>query len=259
MRGTVAHTKSSCANSSWLSHAACASMSLDGPQPSGRERCCWAEFAIAIAFTIIAALAAPPALAVAVAASSIAAEPRTCRRGTWRRSCWSLCWLWRRGRWGRRGRPNHLEVDARDEVFHTGSASCQNGPSHHSRIFLADESRCRPSNVVGIIAHIGALPSPSTHSTVIWAGEGRGHMILCHRSWPAELALPPGIDGGTARHEVMGAVVHGAVQDRPIHFLADLGATCDHEPSLAAVVGGKRCAHLNVRARHKFRHSHSCL
>merc|ERR1719145_398194 len=54
------------------------SMGLDGC-----ERCCCAEFAIAIIFTIALALTAPTSLTISSSASAIAADPRARRRGSW--------------------------------------------------------------------------------------------------------------------------------------------------------------------------------
>jgi len=67
-----------------------------------------------------------------------------------------------------------------------------------------------------------------------------------------ELVHRPSESSRGARHEIVLAVVSRTLQDRPIHLLADLGPTCDHQPSLSSVVGSDHEIDLHVRARHKF-------
>merc|ERR1719277_1244585 len=246
-------------------------MLLDGPQPSVRERCCWAELAVAITFAVTLALTAPSTLTVSPSASSVAAEPRAprCRSwclgrwrlrglrclgrwrrclGRWRRSLgrWRRClgrWRksrvgWRR-RWRRQGGPCDLEVDARDEDLH-GAATDTQDPStwivgaHNICILCHIKCLRLPCDVVGIITLVGILPEISAHCHVAWTGERSGHMVLRREvagtsstaTTTTELVHRPSESSRGARHEIVLAIVGRTLQNRPIHLLADLGATC---------------------------------
>jgi len=58
-----------------------------------------------------------------------------------------------------------------------------------------------------------------------------------------------------ARQIVRAAIELGPLEEGPIHILADLARTPNHEPSLASVVSGHQLADLQIRAGHELRHS----
>merc|ERR1719277_2548611 len=240
-------------------------MLLDGPQPSVRERCCWAELAVAITFAVTLALTAPSTLTVSPSASSVAAEPRAPRCRSWCLGRWRKSRVGWRRRWRRQGGPCDLEVYSRDEDLH-GAATDTQDPStwivgaHNICILCHIKCLRLPCDIVGIITLVGILPEISAHCHVAWTGERSGHMVL-RRKVPrtsstatatTELVHRPSESSRGARHEIVLAVVGRTLQDRPIHLLADLGPTCDHQPSLSSVVGSDHEIDLHVGASHKF-------
>merc|ERR1719210_589262 len=175
------------------------------------------------------------------------------------------CWCGRR----RRGRC-HLEIEARDEDLHrggprTGATDTQDPCTwiigkHNICIIRHIKGLRLPSDVVGIVTLVGILPDISAHRQIAWTGERSGHVVLRRKgartsstaSAATEFVHPPSESSWGAWHEIVLAIVARTLQERPIHLLAYLGPTCDHEPSLSSVVGSDNEFDLHVRARHKF-------